>query len=198
DHALPEEAVRPAVAAATAFVARGGVADPRLWDAEVAAGEAENDAFRLAKAVRESGGTVVATGGCFDLLHAGHVELLQAARRLGDCLIVCLNSDASVRRLKGEGRPLNTVEDRARVLSGLECVDAVAVFDESTPIDVIRRLRPHLWVKGGDYTPAALPERSTLHEWGGEALVLPYVQGHSTTALTRRAAESIHAAQPEA
>jgi rfaE bifunctional protein nucleotidyltransferase chain/domain len=197
DQALPEEAVRYAVAAATGFVARGGVGDPHLWDAGNEQIEVDNDAFRLAKAVREGGGTVVATGGCFDLLHAGHVELLQAARRLGDCLIVCLNSDASVRRLKGEGRPLNNVEDRSRVLSGLQCVDAVAVFEESTPIDVIRRLRPHLWVKGGDYTPASLPERATLREWSGEALVLPYVQGHSTTELTRRAADAIHASRPE-
>ena len=200
DQALPEEAVRHAVAAATGFVARGGVADPLLWLSDEADPAAEarhspDDAFRLAEMIRAAGGTVVATGGCFDLLHAGHVELLQSARRLGDCLIVCLNSDDSVRRLKGEGRPLNTVADRARVLRGLECVDAVTVFEESTPIAVLERLRPHLWVKGGDYTPASLPETPVLRKWDGEALVLPYREGVSTTELARRAADAVRASR---
>jgi rfaE bifunctional protein nucleotidyltransferase chain/domain len=192
DQALPEEAVRQAVLAAGDYVSRGGVSDPHLWDGHDEPMAPSDDAFHLAEAVRARGGTVVATGGCFDLLHAGHLELLQSARRLGDCLIVCLNSDESVRRLKGEGRPLNSQEDRARVLRGLECVDAVTVFAESTPSAVLERLRPHLWVKGGDYTVESLPEREVLQRWGGEAVVLPYLEGHSTTALTRRAAASSH------
>jgi rfaE bifunctional protein nucleotidyltransferase chain/domain len=114
--------------------------------------------------------------------------MLDRARRLGDCLIVCLNSDASVRRLKGPGRPFNPVEDRSRVLLGLGSVDAVAVFDEVTPHRVLRDLRPHIWVKGGDYSAEALPETATLASWGGLAVVLPYLPGHSTSALAARIA----------
>jgi D-beta-D-heptose 7-phosphate kinase / D-beta-D-heptose 1-phosphate adenosyltransferase len=135
--------------------------------------------------VRAAGGTVVATGGCFDLLHAGHVATLRAARALGDCLVVCLNSDASVRRLKGPDRPLQPAADRAGVLEALECVDAVEVFDEDTPERVIDRLRPDVWAKGGDYAGVALPESRLLESWGGQAVVLPYLDGRSTTALVR-------------
>ncbi|MGW3071298.1 D-glycero-beta-D-manno-heptose 1-phosphate adenylyltransferase [Kitasatospora sp. NPDC001132] len=192
DGALPEEAVQRGVTAATDFIARGGVGDPALWRHTPPASTTEDpvapDATRLARAVRSRGGAVVATGGCFDLLHPGHLALLESARRLGDCLIVCLNSDASVRRLKGRGRPINSAEDRARVLAGLGCVDAVAVFDEDTPERVLGLLRPHLWVKGGDYTAETLPERAVLRSWGGHAVVLPYLDGHSTTSLARRAA----------
>ncbi|MES4908627.1 MULTISPECIES: D-glycero-beta-D-manno-heptose 1-phosphate adenylyltransferase [unclassified Streptomyces] len=193
---LPEEAVQLAVAEAAAFVAAGGVGDLDLGrapsddsDAHLPAGtHPPADAQDLAEAVRARGGTVVATGGCFDLLHAGHVGMLQNARRTGDCLIVCVNSDASVGRLKGPGRPINPLADRVRVLSGLGCVDAVAVFDEDTPERLLRRLRPDVWVKGGDYSADALPEATVLHEWGGQALVLPYLDGRSTTELARRAA----------
>jgi rfaE bifunctional protein nucleotidyltransferase chain/domain len=125
----------------------------------------------------------VATGGCFDLLHAGHVRMLTAARALGDCLIVCLNSDASVRRLKGAERPIVDERDRAAVLAGLGCVDAVAVFAEDDPRAVLRELRPHVWAKGGDYAVADLPERAVLAEWGGRAVIVPYVAGKSTTRL---------------
>src|SRR5204862_4897890 len=97
-------------------------------------------ALGLIAVVRAKGGTVVATGGCFDLLHAGHVATLRAARALGDCLVVCLNSDDSVRRLKGPTRPLVPATDRARVLEALECVDAVVVFDEDTPVEVLKRI----------------------------------------------------------
>jgi D-beta-D-heptose 7-phosphate kinase / D-beta-D-heptose 1-phosphate adenosyltransferase len=131
---------------------------------------------------------VVATGGCFDLLHAGHVATLLAARGLGDCLVVCVNSDASVRRIKGSGRPLVPAADRARVLEALECVDAVVVFDEDTPVEALRRLRPDVWAKGGDYAGADLPETAVLAEWGGQAVVLPYLRGRSTTRLVQSAA----------
>ena len=140
--------------------------------------------------VRAAGGVVVATGGCFDLLHSGHVATLEAARALGDFLVVCLNSDDSVRRLKGPQRPLQRVEDRARVLSALRAVDAVVVFDEDTPIEALRRLRPHVWVKGGDYSGIPLPEASILSEWGGEVLTVPYVAGKSTSEIVSLAAES--------
>jgi rfaE bifunctional protein nucleotidyltransferase chain/domain len=130
----------------------------------------------------------VATGGCFDLLHAGHVQTLQAARRLGDALVVCLNSDASVRRLKGADRPLVPQRDRAAVLQALGCVDAVLVFDEDTPERALERLRPQIWVKGGDYRGAALPEERVLRRWGGRAVLVPYVEGRSTTRLIEEAA----------
>jgi rfaE bifunctional protein nucleotidyltransferase chain/domain len=137
----------------------------------------------------------VATGGCFDVLHAGHVGMLRAARALGDCLIVCLNSDASVRRLKGPDRPLVGQDDRAAVLAALACVDAVAVFEEDDPRAILRELRPHLWAKGGDYAIAELPEAETLAEWGGRAVLVPYVAGRSTTRLIdearRRAGDEV-------
>jgi D-beta-D-heptose 7-phosphate kinase / D-beta-D-heptose 1-phosphate adenosyltransferase len=179
DGALPSEAVRAAVAGASAFVAAGGAAG---WSASRTEPR-EEDARALAARVRAEGGTVVATGGCFDLLHAGHVGALEAARALGDCLIVCLNSDASVRRLKGPDRPLVPEPDRAAVLAALACVDAVAVFDEDDPRAILRELRPHVWAKGGDYAVAELPEAATLAEWGGRAVVVPYVAGRSTTRL---------------
>ncbi len=144
-----------------------------------------------------TGGTVVATGGCFDLLHAGHVATLRAARRLGDCLVVCLNSDASVRRLKGPSRPLVPAADRARVLEALECVDAVLVFDEDTPAEALRRIRPHLWAKGGDYAGQDVPEAAVLAEWDGQAVVLPYLQGRSTTRLVTTAGRRATGAPPE-
>ncbi|MFI6858022.1 D-glycero-beta-D-manno-heptose 1-phosphate adenylyltransferase [Streptomyces sp. NPDC050416] len=193
DGLLPEEALQRAVAEAAAFVAAGGAGNPDLWRTESPPGPADDaatDAFGLAESVRARGGTVVATGGCFDLVHAGHVGLLESARRIGDCLIVCLNSDASVTRRKGPGRPLNPAADRARVLAALGSVDAVVVFEEDTPEAVLARLRPDVWVKGGDYSVQDLPEAETLRTWGGQAVVLPYLDGRSTTLLTRRAAKA--------
>ncbi|MEO3747810.1 PfkB family carbohydrate kinase [Plantactinospora sp. B5E13] len=137
--------------------------------------------------VRAAGGTVVATGGCFDLLHAGHVATLEAARQLGDCLVVCVNSDDSVAGLKGPQRPLVRHADRARLLAALGCVDAVVVFDESTPHAVLSWLRPDVWVKGGDYGTGGdgpdLPEADILRRWGGYTVVVPYLDGRSTTRM---------------
>ncbi|BBE23156.1 bifunctional protein HldE [Arthrobacter sp. MN05-02] len=141
------------------------------------------DALLVARRTRESGGTVVATGGCFDLLHAGHARTLAAARRLGDCLIVCLNSDESVRGLKGEHRPIIKQEDRAELLAALECVDAVLVFGESTPENAISRLQPDIWVKGGDYAAEDLPEAALVSSWGGRTVTVPYIPARSTTKL---------------
>lgn len=182
------EAVSDAVRAASAFVAAGGAAGLSLRDGEpVDEGPAGGE--EVVARVRAAGGTVVATGGCFDLLHAGHVSTLRAARALGDCLVVCLNSDASVRRLKGADRPLVPEEDRAAVLEALECVDAVVVFDEDTPEAVLEHLRPDVFAKGADYAVSELPEAGLLERWGGRAEILPYVAGRSTTRLLRQVAD---------
>ena len=188
DGALPSEAVTEAVHAASAFVAAGGAS---AWTATNPAAPAEPvSAAGLAAQVRASGGTVVATGGCFDLLHAGHVRMLEAARALGECLIVCLNSDASVRRLKGPERPVVTAADRAAVLTGLACVDAVTVFEQDTPEAVLATLRPHVWAKGADYAVRDLPEAPLVASWGGQAVVLPYLDGRSTTRMLQTALAS--------
>jgi len=189
DGRLPSEVIAVAVDGAARFVAAGGAAafDP----ADVVAPRADPGMARplveLLSGVRRSGGQVVATGGCFDLLHAGHVATLQAARALGDCLVVCLNSDSSVRRLKGSGRPLQPEQDRARVLLALESVDAVVVFDEDTPCTVLREIRPDVFAKGGDYSGLTLPEARVLAEWNGEIVTVPYLPGRSTTALVESA-----------
>ncbi|MEU1850608.1 D-glycero-beta-D-manno-heptose 1-phosphate adenylyltransferase [Streptomyces sp. NPDC019990] len=188
DGVLVAAAVEGAVASASGFVAAGGAsAVPDADDAPPP--PPGDDPHALAARIRAAHGTVVAAGGCFDLLHAGHVGLLQAARGLGDCLVVCVNSDASVRRRKGEGRPVTPLADRIRVLRALACVDAVAVFDEDTPERLLADLRPDVWVKGGDYAAADLPEAALLQKWGGQAVLLPYLDGRSSTALMERAAE---------
>ena len=186
--ALPSEAVIAAVAAASAFVAAGGAsfaparAEPTPPPQPVAGMAAALD---LIASVRARQGTVVAAGGCFDLLHAGHVSVLKAARALGDCLVVCLNSDNSVRRQKGDDRPYVDEHDRAAVLLALGCVDAVVTFDEDTPVAVLDRLRPDVFAKGADYAVADLPEAALLARWGGQAVVLPYLGGRSTSSLAR-------------
>jgi rfaE bifunctional protein nucleotidyltransferase chain/domain/rfaE bifunctional protein kinase chain/domain len=190
DGALPSEAVAGAVAAATAFVAAGGAATVHLSPTTPATsppdgGSPMERALGLVAVVRAMGGTVVATGGCFDLLHAGHVATLRAARALGDCLVVCLNSDDSVRRLKGPERPLVPEADRVAVLEALGCVDVVVPFDERTPEAVLRRLRPDVFAKGGDYALTDLPEAALLGTWSGQAVVLPYLEGRSTTRLLK-------------
>jgi D-glycero-beta-D-manno-heptose 1-phosphate adenylyltransferase len=130
---------------------------------------------------------LVFTNGVFDVLHTGHVTYLEAARRLGAALLVALNSDASVRRLgKGADRPLNRESDRAAVIAALASVDYVTLFDEDTPCELLRRCRPELYVKGGDYDLAALSETTLVRSWGGEAVSIPLVEGYSTTALLQR------------
>lgn len=180
---LPSEAVSAAVHAASAYVAAGGPKNA----AESSQGPslAGADAYETVRLVREAGGTVVATGGCFDLLHTGHIHLLQEARRLGDCLIVCMNSDDSVANLKGEGRPVVSSDDRREMLLAIGAVDDVVIFDESTPEVILSKLRPDLFVKGGDYSLDQLPETAILRSWGGRVVTVPYMQGRSTTALVQ-------------
>jgi D-beta-D-heptose 7-phosphate kinase/D-beta-D-heptose 1-phosphate adenosyltransferase len=127
-------------------------------------------------------GRVVFTNGVFDLLHPGHVDVLVASRALGDALVVGINSDASVRRLKGATRPVRSAEERAYVLAALACVDCVTVFDEDTPLALIEALRPDVLVKGGDYTEATIVGAPFVRARGGEVAVIPLTPGHSTTA----------------
>jgi D-beta-D-heptose 7-phosphate kinase / D-beta-D-heptose 1-phosphate adenosyltransferase len=186
------QAATSAVDAASRFVAAGGAAAvssimpmPGGIDlsTETGAVTGMDSVLALADRVRHRGGTLVATGGCFDLLHTGHVRLLRRARDLGDVLVVLINSDDSVRQIKGAGRPVVPAEDRARVLAALGCVDGVAVFSETSPAAALERLRPDIWVKGGDYTGVELPEAEVVQRHGGEVLLLPTVPGYSSSKL---------------
>ena len=148
---------------------------------------------------QRAGQSVVFTNGCFDLLHVGHARLLRQAAALGDYLIVGLNSDDSVRRLKGETRPINDEDARAELLSGLECVDAVTVFAEDTPGDLIAAIGPDVLVKGGDYRPDEVVGRETVVARGGKLVLIPLVEGHSTTGMASKLGGrgvTIHAAEP--
>ena len=131
-------------------------------------------------------GTVVFTNGVFDLLHPGHVDVLTAARAEGDVLVVGLNSDASVRRLKGPARPVRTTAERAYVLAALEAVDAVVVFEEDTPLDLVRHLQPSVIVKGGDYSPDTVVGAAEVRASGGRVVIVPLTPGQSTTSIIQK------------
>ena len=144
------------------------------------------DARTLARSVQERGGRVVMTNGVFDLLHPGHVRYLAAARRLGDILIVAVNSDRSVRANKGPGRPLNPDRERAEVLLSLSSVDAAVLFDEDTPHQVIETIQPDVLVKGADWAPAEIVGRDVVEARGGRVVRIDLAQGYSTSELIRR------------
>jgi rfaE bifunctional protein nucleotidyltransferase chain/domain len=147
------------------------------------------DRERLAKRLadrQQSGERIVLTNGCFDILHAGHVRYLAAARALGDALVVGLNSDEGVRRLKGEGRPLNRLLDRAEVLAALSSVDHVVPFEDETASELVRFLRPDVYAKGGDYTAQTLPEAREVEHYGGAVRIMPLVAERSTSAMIAR------------
>jgi rfaE bifunctional protein nucleotidyltransferase chain/domain/rfaE bifunctional protein kinase chain/domain len=165
----PEAAITPAVAYARAWVGR------RSGPASV----------RTPSSVRAAGGKVVATGGCFDIIHRGHLATLRAAAALGDHLIVCMNSDASVRAAKGPARPFVTQDDRRAILEALDMVDEVVVFDEQTPEQVLRRIRPDIWVTDDAREPGGSPEDEVVAEWGGQVVTVPHLEGHSTTHLAQ-------------
>lgn len=176
--------VRDGAAAAVSTVSGSEIGNSFLGMVDLAG---LTDAFEVADRVRRAGGRLVATGGCFDLLHRGHISLLNQARALGDALVVCLNSDASVRRAKGAGRPLVPQEDRAWVLNALAAVDGVVIFDEKTPTSLLARLQPDIWVKGQDYANRILPEADVVERNGGRVVLLPVVPGYSTTGLVHTA-----------
>lgn len=160
---------------------RAALADPE----HPAAADADTLAAQLA-AARAAGQKIVMTNGCFDLLHRGHLEYLRAARALGDRLVVAVNDDDSVRRLKGPTRPVNRVEDRMAALAALRFVDHVVPFSEDTPADLVARLAPDVLVKGGDYRPEQIAGGEHVRARGGEVVVLPFVDGYSTTEILRR------------
>lgn len=140
----------------------------------------------LAEEWKKNGETVVFTNGCFDILHLGHLQTLTRARQQGSKLVVGLNSDASVSRLKGPSRPVNKESDRALLLSGLRCVDAVVIFSEDTPIPVLEALKPHVHVKGGDYKVEDLPEAQVVQKNGGRVVIIDLLPGRSTTGLIEK------------
>ena len=142
----------------------------------------------IANEMRERGRKLVFTNGCFDLLHVGHARYLEAARALGDALLVAINGDESVRGLKGEGRPLNRESDRAEIVAALACVDHVVIFPEPRATALLEEVRPAIYVKGGDYTTDTLQaeERSALERIGTEIRILPFEKGHSTSSLLEK------------
>jgi D-beta-D-heptose 7-phosphate kinase/D-beta-D-heptose 1-phosphate adenosyltransferase len=142
------------------------------------------EAARAWRAVRSD--RVVFTNGVFDLLHPGHVDVLVAARARGDALVVGLNSDASVRRLKGPARPVRGEAERAYVLAALEVVDVVVIFEDDTPLELVRRLQPSVIVKGGDYSPETVVGAAEVRAAGGEVVIVPLTPGHSTTAIIEK------------
>ena len=142
---------------------------------------------------KRNGRRVVFTNGCFDLLHPGHIQALEQARELGDVLIVGLNSDRGVRQLKGAGRPVLPERERAEILAALECVDAVVIFDEPTPREVIVRLLPDVLVKGGDWADDKIVGREEVEAAGGRVVSVPVLQGYSTSEILRKIREGAHA-----
>jgi D-beta-D-heptose 7-phosphate kinase/D-beta-D-heptose 1-phosphate adenosyltransferase len=137
---------------------------------------------------KANGERVVFTNGCFDLLHVGHITVLEEAHRFGDRLIVAINSDASVRALKGPSRPIVGERERGRVLAALAAVDSVVVFDEPTPLELILAIRPDVIVKGGDYAVDTVVGAREVQSWGGQVKIVPIVQGFSTTRLIQKGA----------
>jgi len=141
---------------------------------------------RAVSLLKKSGKTVVFTNGCFDLLHYGHVKYLEVARKNGDLLVVAINSDASVRRIKGRGRPLVSQTDRIRIIAGLESVDYVTVFAEDTPLRIIKLLKPDILVKGSDWNKTSIVGRDIVSGYGGKVLTVKLMQGRSTTKLIKK------------
>ena len=135
---------------------------------------------------REENKRIVFTNGCFDLMHIGHLRYLQKAKSFGDILIIGVNSDNSVKRLKGETRPIVSEEDRAEMLAGLEAVDYVVLFDEDTPVEILEEIKPNVHVKGGDYKKEDLPETKIIEENGGEVKIVTFVDGKSTSNIIEK------------
>lgn len=143
-------------------------------------------ASKVIEELKREGKKVVFTNGCFDILHVGHLTYLNEAKRQGDYLVIGVNSDSSVKRLKGESRPINSEKDRAEMLSGLKAVDMTVIFEEDTPVELIESLKPSIHVKGGDYKKEDLPETEVVERNGGEVRILNFVEGKSTTNIVKK------------
>ena len=146
----------------------------------------DKDLNGVIKELRENKKTIVATNGCFDILHVGHVRYLKKANALGDILIVAVNSDKSTRELKGPSRPINSQNDRMEILSSLTCVDYVILFDKISPVDLLLEIKPDIYAKGGDYTIESLPEAKAILSYGGKVELIDFVDGKSTTNLINK------------
>ena len=187
-----EHAAEIASAASSIVVSRNGTSAcsaEELRDHFSADEKVIQDVFQLALRVesyRRAGRRIVFTNGCFDILHRGHIAYLNRAKALGDILILGLNSDLSIRNLKGPDRPINPLDDRAQVLAALSCVDHIVPFDSDTPHELIRVVRPDVFVKGGDYTLETLPEAGLVNELGGRVEILPYLESYSTTSVIEK------------
>lgn len=147
------------------------------------------EASTLIDNLKKEGKKVVFTNGCFDILHVGHLRYLEQAKEQGDILVIGVNSDASVRRLKGPTRPINSELDRAEILAGLRAVDYTVIFEEDTPVELIEELKPSIHVKGGDYKKEDLPETEVVERNGGEVRILMLVDGKSTTSVVNKILE---------
>jgi rfaE bifunctional protein nucleotidyltransferase chain/domain len=145
--------------------------------------KAKEDLQRIVDDLKAKGERIVFTNGCFDLLHVGHIRYLEEAKALGDILVVGINSDRSVRNIKGPLRPILPEEERAEILSGLGCVDYITIFDEADPLELISSLQPHILVKGGDWIKETTVGKEVVERSGGEVIILPFVQGASTSNL---------------
>lgn len=190
--ATTQTAAELAAAAATIVVQKEGTATCNREELQLFFSEQDKQISSnpqlelLLKQYRNEGKRIVFTNGCFDILHSGHVNYLNRAKHFGDILIIGLNSDESIKRLKGPERPINTLSDRLQVLSGLSSVDHIVPFTENTPINLIKKIRPDVYVKGGDYTRETLPEVPVVEGYGGHVELVPFVKDRSTTEIIRR------------
>ena len=150
------------------------------------------DITKLVADLKSQGKTIVTTNGCFDILHVGHVRYLQATKAFADIMIVCLNSDVSVKKIKGPDRPINNENDRAEILCALECVDYVVLFDESSPVDLLCEIKPDVYTKGADYTIETLPEAKPVMQNGGRVEFISFVEGKSTTNVIKKIGAQTH------
>lgn len=188
----PERAADLAQTAASLVVHQHGTATctrdalATLWNPPVGNALSHSELAGQVALHRTHGERIVFTNGCFDVLHRGHIAYLRQAAALGDILVVAVNSDASVTRLKGPDRPINRIDDRVAVLTALDCVDHVTVFDDDTPEELLRLIRPDIYVKGGDYSPLMLPEASLVEELGGQVRIVDYVPDRSTSLIVQR------------
>lgn len=149
------------------------------------------DLEHKANTLRQEGKIIVTTNGCFDILHVGHIRVLKAAQLFGDVLIVGINSDSSIRKLKGANRPIVPEDERAEIVASLGCVDYVTIFPETTAVEFLRAAKPHIYVKGGDYTPSELPEAPTIEAGGGIIKIIDLIPEHSTTSIIQKIAASL-------